>query len=550
MKEFKFKTTPYAHQLKALRKVYGKEGAALLMQQGTGKSKVAIDVASNLYMDGEIDAVLLIAPNNVHTQWHDEQLPIHSCVPTKGVVWKSGGGKAFKYNLHKFVTGADRHLVKNKLKWFFVNVEAFSTSNNLAIFKNYVSMHRTLVIVDEATRIKSPTANRTINITQGLADTEKSRKRVTSIDPLSAYRLILSGTIVTNAPSNLFAPYEFLKFDFFKMNYYAFNSRYCMQVKETGDFGAYTRNIRPDEIERVLKYHRYNRPIEEISEVTGISTKNIEWIIANPNNRLPYKNLSELKLMIEPVSVVVRKDECLDIPPKVYQRIEVNLGGEQKRVYNELKKKLIAEYNDKELTVANKLTLTMRLQQVTGGFFPYQVRNEDGDPVTEVTEISSRNAKITALKEDLWEADNEKIIVWARFTAEIKAIERELKKAFPEKVIVSYYGETGDYRREEIKKQFKAGQIDIMVANPRVAGIGLNLQIATLHYYYSNSFSLDDREQSEDRSHRMGQTKTVTYKDIVIKGSIDEHVREKLIMKTNLLEYFRSHSLTQIMEGK
>jgi SNF2 family DNA or RNA helicase len=225
------------------------------------------------------------------------------------------------------------------------------------------------------------------------------------------------------------------------------------------------------------------------------------------------------------------------------------MSPEQKRVYKELERRLIVEYNNHDLSVKNKLSLIGRLQQITGGFFPYT--EIDGEEKrTGIEAIQGANPKLIALENDIEETGNEKIIIWARFTAEIKMLEKELKKTFhSEKIVKSYFGETPEKERGRIIEEFKAGKIDVLIIN-QSAGIGFNFQISTLHYYFSNSYSLEQRKQSEDRSHRSGQKNTVVYKDLIMAGTVDEKVYSVLKNKEDLLDYFRSKTIREFLTEK
>ena len=539
---YRYKTTPYEHQKCATIQGIFSEYFALFMEQGTGKSKTIIDTVSCLYEEKEIDAVLLIAPNGVHKQWNDEQLPEHSPVKTKAFLWTGAKGKTYFKEMNTFIN--EKCL---ELKWFFVNIEAFSTDNNLAVFKGYLLKNRTAIIIDEATRIKNPAANRTINVSSGLCDIIRQNKKVLSITPLSLRRYVLTGMLVTNSPYDIYSLFEFLSPGFWGCNFYAFRRRYGIELK-TADRRSgreYSRKIYPFEIVNIRRLAADGTPMLEIAAVTGLFESDILYILEHPELNVPYKNLAELKEKIAPYCFIVTKEECLDLPPKVYERIVVEMSPEQKRVYKELERRLIVEYNNHDLSVKNKLSLIGRLQQITGGFFPYT--EIDGEEKrTGIESIQGANPKLIALENDIEETGNEKIIVWARFTAEIKMLEKELKKTFPEKVVKSYFGETPEKERGRIIEEFKAGEIDILIIN-QSAGIGFNFQISTLHYYYSNSYSLEQRKQSEDRSHRSGQKNTVVYKDLIMAGTVDEKVYSVLKNKEDLLTYFRSKTIREFL---
>ncbi|KKN61478.1 hypothetical protein LCGC14_0521330 [marine sediment metagenome] len=539
----KYKTKPYKHQVAACEKLYGKDYAALFMEMGTGKSKTAIDIASNLFLEGKINAVLLIAPNGVQKQWASGQIPEHSPVPFKIQVWTNSGSRFRKEAQEDFITAE----ISGQLKWFCVNVEVFQTKNHIRKFIEYVTNNDTMVIIDECTRIKNPAANRTINILYNLAKTIKKGKKIIDIQPYSKYRLILTGMMVTNTPYDLWAMFEFLKHDYFNCNYYAFRARYGIEVRDThpGTGRIFNRGMRYDEMKNIHKYHEEGKAVSTIAYIMLTSESNVQFILNNPQILAPYKHLDELKDLIRPVSFIVRKDECLDLPPKIYERLYCEMNAEQKRIYKELKKEFLSIYNEHELTIMNKVSLVGRLQQVTGGFFPYY--DVEGKP--RVEQIMSSNPKMNILKRDLEETGTEIIIIWARFVAEIKLIYNELKKVFPEKRVELYYGGVWKEKRPDIIRDFKEGKISILVANTRTAGVGLNLQKSHFHYYYSNSFSIEDRQQSEDRSHRSGQQFPVLYKDIIMEGTVDEKVYEILQAKKSLLDYFRNNTLKSFIGG-
>jgi len=427
-----------------------------------------------------------------------------------------------------------------------VNIDVFSSPRHMATFIEFLINHKCAIVLDESTTIKNPGANRTVNIMYNLAEVIKLRKKVTGLTPYSKYRFILTGTMITNSPYDLWSTFEFLKFRFWEMNFYEFKARYGIEIRDShpGTGHIFHRKIKNAEIQSVLKYNASGKTPEIIAHIMGLSESSVRYIIAHPSLTVPYKNLEELKKKIEPYCYIVKKDDCLDLPPKVYERLYVELSSDQKRVYKELVRDLMSKYGDKELTVVNKVTLIGRLQQVTGGFFPY----DDNGKARAIP--LPNNPKLKVLIRDLQETAEGAIIIWARFVAEIQIITQELRKAFPDKVVESYYGKTDKYERAKIIIAFKNRQVDILVANPATAGVGLNLQVSHFHYYYSNSYSLYHRAQSEDRSHRSGQKNTVLYKDIIVKGTVDEKVHEVLENKRDLLDYFRDASINTFLGGK
>lgn len=539
------------HQIKCFYKLYNYEFAGIFGEQGTGKTRMCIDLVSNHFAEGHIDAVLLIAPKGVHEQWHDEQLPTHSAVDYFGFVWHTGGSKSYKANLKKFIETKD----PSKLKWFFVNVDTFSSDTYIPFMREFVKNHKTAVVVDESTRIKNPGANRTNNIIYNLAALRKEGRAIKEVIPYSVYRYILTGMQVTDSPYDLWAPFNFLKYNFFDMNFYAFKAKYGIEVidrnKQTGQ--RYPRKISPTEIQSIVKYYKQGYTVEQVSNILGISESNVAYIVAHPNIRFPYKHLDKLKAKIEPYTFTIRKKDCMDLPEQIYEKIIVEMSPAQKKVYNDLRAKMIAEYSDRELTVTSKLALLVRLQQVTSGFFPYETAEFDEEEgvwksETDIIPIGKKNPKIEALKGQLDELGNSRVFIAGKFVAEIKMLEAELNKAYPEKQIAAYYGGISANRRKEIIDNFKAGQIDVLIMNIRMA-IGFNFQeVCNNAIAISGTYSLEDRKQWEDRIHRMGQKMPVLYQDVIMKGTVDEKIYQAIKLKQDLLDYFRDHSITEFIK--
>lgn len=536
------KTTAYKHQDQAVYKIYPLAFGALFMEQGTGKTKVAIDIVVNKFLEKGIKRVLLIAPNKIHEQWNNEQLPEHSGINYCSFVWNSSRiSQKYNREFENFVT-----MKTDKLKWLLVNVEAFSRDTHIKKFRNFCELEETAIIVDEATSIKNPSSNRTENINYKLGRELKKGRRLIKYFPFSKYRYILTGTMVTNNPYDLWSMFEFLKPNFFEMNYYAFRARYGIEKTDTNVFNnlRYKRALSRNEMLSIRKLNKEGNNIQNIAAITGVSEDNVNYIINHPGLSVPYKNLAELKQKIEPYSYTIRLRECADLPEQIFKTIPVELTKEQRRIYKELEKEYLTKYNGAELSVQNKLTLTTRLSQITGGFFPFVDENDK----KQVKQIGA-NPKIESLKRELYESSGSPIIIFARFVPEIQLIEQELKKTFPEKVIETFYGQTPDKKRTENLKNFQNGEIDILVGNEVCGGVGLNLQISSQIQYFSNSYSLYYHEQSIARIMRLNQTKTCVYSTHIAKGTIDEKIYKALQEKKDLLEYFRDHTIEEFIKS-
>ena len=307
---YKFKTKPYAHQLKALDMSWNKEVFAYFMEMGTGKSKVLLDNIAMLYDKGKIDSVLIVAPKGVYKNWYDSEIPTHLVdhIEKNVVLWKSLITKEQKLKYDSFFK-----IDYTKLHIFIMNVEALSTKKGLEAARQFLNVKKTLFAVDESTTIKNPQAKRTKNILQ--------------LSKMAKYRRILTGSPVTKSPLDLYTQCFFLDpylLDF--TSYYAFRNRYAEM--RNANFGG-----------------------RSIQLVSG------------------YKNLSELAETLKPFSYRILKDECLDLPPKTYMKRIIQLTPEQKRVYQQMKQMALAELKGKMITTVNVITQLMRLQQITCGHF-------------------------------------------------------------------------------------------------------------------------------------------------------------------------------------
>jgi SNF2 family DNA or RNA helicase len=463
--EYKFKTEPYAHQLKALGASHNKENFALFMEMGTGKSKVLVDNIAMLYDKGKINAALIVAPKGVYRNWERQEIPIHmpDHIVHNVVTWSPvTTKKQQKENLKLFKHG-------EQLTIFLMNIEAFSTKKGLDIAQRFLLAHQTLMAIDESTTIKSPTARRT--------------KNVLKLRNYAKYRRILTGSPVTKSPLDLYTQCYFLDpyyLDF--TSYYTFRNRYASMV------------------DRNVGSHSFKL-------VTG------------------YVRLDELNNKLNNFSYRVLKEDCLDLPDKIYMKRFVMMTPEQTKLYEEMKKHALAELDGKMTSAASALAQMVRLHQITCG----HLATDDG----EVTQI--KNNRINELL-DVIEETNGKIIIWAIYRHDIQKIEETLAERYGKESVKSFYGDTADSDRQDIVNAFQDRESDLrfFVGNPRTGGYGLTLTASHTVVYYSNSYDLEIRLQSEDRAHRIGQKEKVTYVDLISEKTIDEFIVKNLRAKINL----------------
>lgn len=226
-----------------------------------------------------------------------------------------------------------------------------------------------------------------------------------------------------------------------------------------------------------------------------------------------YKNINDFLKKVYTLAIRFTKDRCLDLPPKVYQRRAAVLDKDLSAKYRQLEKECVAEFGGHDVAAPLVMTKLMKLSQLTGGFIYEQA--EDG---TRLQTHIFKTAKLDILDEILDETLPQKIIVWCRFTQELKNI-----RALLEKNKITSVSIAGDVKSEDRAKAVKDFQenpkVKVFVGQVSTAGLGITLTAANVVVYYSNTYSLEDRLQSEDRCHRIGQDHSVTYIDILAETS-------------------------------
>ena len=238
-----------------------------------------------------------------------------------------------------------------------------------------------------------------------------------------------------------------------------------------------------------------------------------------------YTNLDELELKLKSFSYRVRKDECLDLPDKIRTQRLIDLTPDQKRTYGELKERALAIINDDTVSYNNKLTELLRLHQVTCGF----VKDDNGS-VHEFDKCPKMEELL-----NITEESEGKIIIWANYVYNIEKIMKTLEKHYGKNSTVAIYGAVNTANRQEAVKRFQEDpECRFFVGNPSTGGFGLTLTAASYMVYFSNNFNLEVRQQSEDRAHRIGQKRNVTYIDIIAQKTVDQYILKTLQNKVKL----------------
>ena len=442
----------------ALEKSWNKENFAYFMEMGTGKTKVLIDNLAMLYDKGKVDGALIVAPKGVIKTWYEQELPTHlpDHVENVTVLWQPNITKTQQEKLESLFE------IETALHILIMNVEAFSTDKGVKFASKFLNSHKTLMAVDESTTIKTPTAKRT--------------KNIIGIGKHAKYRRIMTGSPITKNTLDLYTQCEFLNpwlLDF--TSYYAFRNRYA----------------------EMKTMHLRGRSIQVVSE---------------------FKNLGELSETVKTFSERVLKEDCLDLPPKIFMKRHVALTADQKKIYEQMKKAAMAVLNGKTTTTMTVLTQLMRLHQITCGHFTA----DDGS--TQAVDNNRLNELMNVLAET-----EGKAIIWANYQLSVGEIIQRIIKEYGEDSYVHYYGLTSqEDRQDNIRKFQNDPKCRFIVGTPQTGGYGITLTQAHTVIYYSNSYDLEKRLQSEDRAHRIGQKKTVTYIDLIAEDTVDEKIVKAL----------------------
>lgn len=487
--EFQFNTEPYEHQRIVWERTRDEVAWGYFLDMGCGKSKVFIDSSSWQYCQGRINGILLLAPKGVYGNWSDAEqgqfithLPVEVQKRSSLLKWRSNHTtKKFQNELQDFLATD-----QDDLAIFVMNWEALTSKAAVGAAVAFLKSRRVAMGVDEATFIKTPSAQ----VTQ----------KVIKLGRGAVTRRVLTGTPVTNSPLDVYSLYEFLDPAVLGFSsFFAFRARYAiLQRQQVG--------------------HR------SIILVRG------------------YQRQDELRERMERSCVIMRKDDCLDLPSKVYEFRDVELSPNQKRAYETMRLRSIAELDNDELVTAPlALTKLLRLHQITLGFLTYddefgvkQTKNLDPDGGPRARELMN-------LVEEI--GPTEKIIIWANYTNNINTLARLLRSAYEpkgprERVVAVYDGSTPQEDRELYVKKFQdpSDPLRFFVGHTRTGGFGLTLTRSANTVYFSNNFSLETRLQSEDRNHRIGQDRSVTYVDVRSRGTIDEKIVRVLRSKQDVAE--------------
>lgn len=486
VRDYVYKTEPYQHQHDIFLLSRDLPEYGLFWEMGLGKTKLICDTAAWLWGRGKIQALLVIAfPNGVHRNWVTKEVPAHlpDYVPRKCVAWNAS--KPDKQCDELFSHNPDDPC----LLVLTMNVEALSSARGAAMAAKFCRAFKALLTIDESTSIKAPGAKRT----------EVALK----LGKLVPYRRIMSGTPVTKWPLDLWAQLTFLsEFIHHCGSFYAFRSTYAVMKALPGK--------------------------------TSPRGQAIKIVVG-------FKDLDKLTALIKPHTSRLLKDDCLDLPPKLYRRLPVELSKEQRRIYMELRENMMVEYKGRTIAAPLAMNLLQRLHQVVLGFLP-QAPGEDS---LDAVPIDGPNPRLEDFLDDIEQVDG-KSLVWVSYRYTARQVVRALSERYGEGTAAGFTGATPADKRPVLVDQFEDGnsKLRFLVGNKAMA-YGWTLLRGRSNYYYSNSYELEVRLQSEDRPHRIGQKRSVTNTDVECEGTVDSRIIRALRDKREIASVVLGDSISE-----
>jgi SNF2 family DNA or RNA helicase len=451
------KATLYRHQQSACRfacERFGilssevhSNGVALLMEMGCGKTITSIAIVGILNEYRHIKKILITAPLSILGVWEKEfarfaDFPYHLTV-------LKGGSSQKKEQISK--------LHGNGLQMAVVNYESA-----WRLEKELLAFDADLIICDEAHKIKE---NRT-----------SQSKAMHRLGDKARYKLLLTGTLITNKEIDVFSQYRFLNSEIFGTSFYIFRNRYF-------DMCGYGNHI----------------PV------------------------FKKQMMSDFLQKLHSIAFRVTKSECLDLPEITEEIRTIELEPKAMKLYKQLEKESFAELAGSEISAVNVLTKMLRLSQVTGG----HLTNDEGD----CNAVSI--AKLEALSDilDTMLTEDRKLVIMARFVPELNDIQKLL-----EQKQIGYAAVRGGIsdRAEEIRRFQEDADCRVFVGQIAAAGLGITLTAASTMVFYSLDYSMSNFEQAKARIHRVSQTENCLYIYLTAKHTVDTKILRALRDKADL----------------
>lgn len=434
------------HQVPAVEKILPMRLGGLFMDMGTGKTRCAIEIVARRQQ--RISRVVWFCPVSLKLTIAAE------------IAKHSTGESVYIFDDTTSEAGAP------DVFWYIVGIESMSSSDRVVLAVRKLIDGDTFAVVDESSYIKGHASRRTM--------------RITELCKATRYRLLLTGTPISQGVEDLYAQMRFLS---------------------------------PE----ILGYNSFYQ----------FAHHHLEYSEKYPGLILHAHGVEKIAGLIAPYIYQVTKAECMTLPDKLYDSVYCNLTEEQHAAYAQAKDEILT--SAEELDSYTIFKLLTALQQIVSGFW-----NRDGHllefPENRLEQLLGTIAAIS---------DDEKVIIWCKYIYSLKKIAAALPGC------ALYYGDLSEKERAGQLEKFKAPGCRFLVATQATGGHGLTLNEAHYHIFYENEFKYSHRIQAEDRSHRIGQQRPVTYIDVLSNSGIDNRIQKALAKKENVVNAFKREIKTK-----
>lgn len=480
MDGFKFYVEPWRHQRDAFERAKTSNQLALFFEVGTGKTATMINILRWKYGEHKkIRPTLILAPSVVCPNWKRE-FSVHSKIPQERILVLSGMSGAKRIELLE--KWRSRFGVNDPLGSFIV-VTNYEMLPQTSYYDALEDFRPEILVCDESHRLKNPNA--------------KSTKKVIKLSDQAEFKYILTGTPILNNPMDIWSQYRILDGGrAFDRNFFVFRSQFFF------DANASFRN----------KQHYFPKWVPKTDKVTQ----------------------DALDSRISRYACKARKSQCLDLPPHIKQKFEVQLSTEQARAYTMMEKEFVAFVKDGYAMADLVITKALRLQQIASGYLPIEKDNKTSNHVFENT---PREEALHLLLEQICAHTFNKVIVWAVFHENYNQI-RKICDSLNLRYVEVHGQVDAKTKQESIDSFNKEPGVRVLIGHPGSGGIGVNLVSANYSIFYSRNFSLENDIQAEARNYRGGSEihDKITRIDLVASGTIDALVEKSLANKLAISE--------------
>ncbi len=489
----------WAHQALGVMRATPQHNFAFFYEMGTGKTRTIIETLWQKFSESKkVGKVLIFTPPAVIEQFRLEWFK-YTTIPKNLVVSLRGSQKK---RLKNFLA------LSQDQRIFITNYEALNMKD---LYQAFTDWAPEFLVWDESHKLKSPSAERS-KLANTLSNPYNKKEKKALPKP---HTYILTGTPVLNTPMDLFQQCKVLDGGAtFGDNFFGFRDKYFRD-----------RNA-------LMPRHKHFP----------------DWQ-PRTKHRDGFDGIGEINEKLQMISMRVKKEECLDLPPEVDVVIKTEMLPEQARCYHEMRTELITYLNSQACVATLALTKALRLMQIASGFVTVE---GDGGPKTIPLGETPKMDALKELLEEICADPKNKVIVWTVWRETYRHIGEAcaaLKLGY-----VEVHGEISESKKRANIDSFRSDSTcRVFVAHPRSGGVGLNLVEAGYSIRYSRTFSLEDYLQSRARNHRGGSLeaghKSITHYELVTEGTIEPSILQKLANKIDVSESLLSNLISALKDN-